>query len=194
MSPRPDSDQPPLAPPTEVSVADHGNAGRSTSGTTVEVCVRSLSDDVQPLLDETLRRLRAADDVEAVGVSVWGRSFDPTGPAAATDPGRALADRLEAFRRWADENGASFGPFFRPHTVGRLTGETCTRVDLPTVVLAEYRDGDLVFVAPCRLDDRHHSVLDRAGRLAAGESRSAASVDVPERVEPADENGASVRT
>jgi hypothetical protein len=194
MTPRPDADQPPLAPPTEVSIADHGDTGRSTSETTVEVCVRSLSDDVQPLLDETLRRLRAADDVETVEVSVWGRSFDPTGPAAATGPGRALADRLEAFRRWADENGASFGPFFRPNTVCRLTGETCTRVDLPTVVLAEYRDGDLAFVAPCRLGDRYYSVLDRAGRLAADESRSAARGDVPERVDPADGNGTPVRT
>lgn len=191
MTPHSDADQPPLAPPADVSVADGPDAA---SGTTVEVRVRSLSDDVQPLLDETLRRLREADGVDAVRVAVWGRSFDPTGPAAATDPGRALAGRLEAFRRWADENGASFGPFFRPRTVDRLTGETCTRVDLPTVALAEYCDGDLAFVAPCRLGGRYHSVLDRADRLAAGEPRSATSVDVPERVGPADGNGAPVRT
>jgi hypothetical protein len=185
------ADQPPLAPPADASVADGADVA---SGTTVEVPVRSLSEDVQPLLDETLSRLREADAVEEVRVTVWGRSFDPTGAAAATDPGRALAGRLEAFRRWAAENGASFGRFFRPRTVDRLTGDVGTRVDLPTVTLAEYRDGELAFVTPCRLDGRFHTVQGRADRIAAGESRSAASGDLSDRVDPGAKGGASVRT
>lgn len=191
MTLHPEADQPQPAPPVDVSVADGADVA---SGTTVEVCVRSLSEDVQPLLDETLRRLREADTVEEVRVTVWGRSFDPTGAAAATDPGRALAGRLEAFRQWAAENGASFGRFFHPQTVDQLTGDAGTRVDLPTVTLAEYRDGELAFVTPCRLDGRFHTVLGRADRIARGESRSAAAVDLPERVEPDAKGGASVRT
>ena len=194
MTPHFTSDQRLLAPPADGSVADRGASEEPTAGTTVEVCVRSLAADVQPLLDETLGRLREADDVDEIGVTVYGRSFDPTGPAAVTGPGRALADRLAAFRRWASENDASFGPFFRAQAVDRLEGGSCTRVDLPTVTLAEYRDGDLVFVAPCRLAGRHHSVLDRADRLATGEVRSATAVGVPERVAPGDGNGAPVRT
>lgn len=191
MTPYSDADQTLLAPPADVSVADGADVA---SGTTVEVCVRSLSEDVQPLLDETLSRLREADAVDEVRVTVWGRSFDPTGAAATTAPGRALAGRLEAFRQWAAENGASFGWFFRPQTVDRLTGGVGTRVDLPTVTLAEYRDGELAFVTPCRLDGRFHTVLGRAERIAGGESRSAAAVDSPERAEPDAKGGASVRT
>jgi hypothetical protein len=191
MCPQSGSDRPLLAPPTDVSVADPAVAAPS-SGTTVELGVRSLSAAVQPLLDETLRSLEGAD-VDRVAVAVWGRSFDPTGPAAATDPGRHLADRLEAFRRWAAENGASFGPFFRTRAVRRLAGGTETRVDLPTVTLAEYRDGVLAFVAPCWLGGRHHTVLDRAERLAGGDQRAAVSVALPERVEPGG-TGARVRT
>ncbi len=194
MTPHSTADQRLLAPPTDVSVADSDASEEPVAGKTVEVCVRSLADDVQPLLDETLRRLREADDVEAVGVTVYGRSFDPTGPAAATDPGRALADRIAAFRRWAAENDASFGPFFRAQAVDRLAGGSCTRVDLPTVTLAEYRDGDLAFVTPCWLAGRHHSVLDRANLLAASEDRSATAVGVPEHVTPGDGTGAPVRT
>lgn len=187
------ADQPPLAPPTEVSVVDRTTPEDSASGTTVELCVRSLSDDVQPLLDETLGQLREAENVDEVEVTVYGRSFDPTGPASVTDQGRALADRIGAFRQWADENDASFGPFFRTRTVERLTGETCVRVDLPTVTLAEYRGGELAFVSPCRLGERHHTVLDRARRLAAGGGEFAA-VGRSERTGPAGEDGAPVRT
>ena len=186
-------DQPPLAPPTDVSVADR-ETDVPTSGTAVDLCVRSLSAAVQPLLDETLARLREAEEVARVNVVVVGRSFDPTGAAAATDTGRALADRIESFRAWGRENGASLEPFFEAYTVGQLTGETCTRVDLPTVTLAEYRDDELAFVAPCRLGGTRHTVLDRATRLAAGEEPSAASVAVPHRIEPTGEDGASVRT
>lgn len=198
MIPHSDADRPPLGPSADVSVTD-GPEAESTPGTTVEVWVRSLSDGVQPLLDGTLRRLREADGVEAIDVAVWGRSFDPTGPAAATDPGRALANRLEAFRRWAAENDASFDPFFRPRTVEGLAGEACTRVDLPTVALAEYRDGDLAFVSPCRLGGRYRPVLERAERaeraerLAADDPRTATAVQVAEGVESAGGNR-SVRT
>ena len=194
MPPHSTADRPTLGPPTDVSAADRSDHDRPAGETTVEVCVRSLSGDVQPLLDETLRRLEGADDIDRIRVVVWGRSFDPTGPAATTDPGRVLADRLETFRLWAAENGASFGPFFRARTVDRLTGGTSTRIDLPTVSLAEYRDGDLAFVAPCWLDGRYHAVLDRAERLAAGEPRSATAVEPPDRVDPPGENGTPVRT
>lgn len=194
MPPHSTADRLTLAPPTDVSVADRSDHDGPAGETTVEVCVRSLSGDVQPLLDETLQRLDGAGDVDRVRVVVWGRSFDPAGPAAATGPGRALAARLETFRLWAAANGASFGPFFRARTVDGLTGGTSTRIDLPTVTLAEYRDGDLAFVAPCRLDGRYHAVLDRAERLAGGEHRSATAVEAPDRVDPPGENGASVRT
>jgi hypothetical protein len=193
MPPTPEADQLSLAPPTDVSVADRNAVEEPVAGTAVELCVRSLSEEVQPLLDETLDRLDAAE-VEPVDVVVWGRSFDPTGTAATTDFGRSLADRIETFRRWETENDASFAPFFRARTVDRLTDETCTRVDLPTVTLAEYRDGELAFVAPCRLAGRHYTVLDRAERLADGEHRSATPVPVPEGVEPGRGNGAPVRT
>ena len=186
--------QPPLAPPAEVSVADRGANEEPASGTTVELCVRSLSDEVQPLFGEALRRLRGAEAVDEVAVAVYGRSFDPTGPAAATEPGRALADRLESFREWANENGASFGPFFRARRVERLAGEACTRVELPTVTLAEYREGDLVFVAPCHLDERHYTVLDRVRRLTAGERTATVIGHVGDRSEPVGEDGTTVRT
>jgi hypothetical protein len=194
MTWQPGDDQPPLAPPAEVSVADRGSPERPASGTTVELCVRSLSDEVQPLFGEALRRLRGAEAVNEVAVAVCGRSFDPTGPAAATEPGRALADRLESFRDWADENGASFGRFFRARTVERLAGEPCTRIELPTVTLAEYREDDLAFVTPCHLGERHYTVLDGVRRLTADDRTTPAIDRVGERAEPAGEDGTTVRT
>lgn len=193
MARRLDDERPPLAPPAEVSISGQGDSDDSVSSRTVEICVRSLSDEVQPLLEETLRLLRETSDVDEVNVVVWGRCFDPTGPAADTTVGRALADRLESFREWAAANGASFGPFFRTRTVRQLTGQTCTRVDLPTVALAEYHDGELAFVAPCRIDDRYHHILDRVRAIVEGEPVSTASEE-PRTFEPTGENGASIRT
>lgn len=70
MTRQPGDDQPPLAPPAEVSVADCGAPEEPASGTTVELCVRSLSDEVEPLFGETLRRLRGAEAVDEVAVAV----------------------------------------------------------------------------------------------------------------------------
>lgn len=189
-----DDERPPLARPTDVSISDRGATDDSTPGRTVEVCVRSLSDEAQPLLDETLRCLWDSSGVDEVSVVVWGRSFDPTGLAAATGAGRALTDHLETFREWASVNGASFGPFFRAQTVERLTGDAYTRVELPTVALVEYRDDELAFVAPCRIGERYYGVLDRVRSLAAGTTGHATAVGPPDHVEPSGENGASIRT
>lgn len=194
MARRSDDERPPLAPPAGVSISDRGVLDDDNSSRSVEVCVRSLSEEAQPLLDEALRRLRASDEVQEVSVVVWGRSFDPTGPAAATDTGRALADRLESFREWAAVNGASFGPFFSAHTVERLTGGAYTRVELPTVTLAEYRDGDLAFVSPCWMDDRHHGVLGRVAAVVAGTAGLTPAVEPADSFESTGGRGASIRT
>jgi hypothetical protein len=194
MARRSDDERPPLAPPAAVSISDRGVLDDDAPGRTVEVCVRSLSEEAQPLLDDTLRRLRASDEVQEVSVVVWGRSFDPTGPAAATGTGRALADRLETFREWAAVNGVSFGPFFSAHTVERLTGGAYTRVELPTVTLAEYRDDELAFVSPCWMGDRYHGVLDRVGDVEAGTAGPATAVEPTDSFESTGGHGASIRT
>ena len=186
----------PLAPPLDVSATDPHEP--TNAGVTVEVGVRSLSDEVRPLLDETLELLETARRrgvVEELRVAVWGRCFDPTAPAATTPAGRRLAEQVDAFREWAAANGVTFGPYFRTERlVDHFTDTTPTRIRVPTVTHAEYRGRTLGFVAPCSTGGRYYGVLDRAATLAAGPNGRTGAADRSAPVEPTGGDGASIRT
>lgn len=157
-----------FGPPTERSVAPPaGDSGDPR--VTVELGVRSLAADCQPLLDRTVRSLEdaitrgAVDDYE---VTILGSSFDPTSSAASTSAGRSIEELVTSVREWAVREGASLGPYFTHEEVERpLLDDRYARVQFPTLCLAEFHDDELAFVAPCRVDGRMVGVLDRVEEL-----------------------------
>lgn len=135
-------------------------------GLRVELCVRSLAPagahGNQNAVIERLERLEAAGVVEAFDIRIWGKQVAPSTAAARTETGRAALDRYEQFKEWAEHNDRSLGSFFDVHPVELgMTGEQYTAVMFPVVTMAEYRDGDLVHVAPCTDGDTVYTVGDR---------------------------------
>lgn len=142
---------------------------------TVELGVRSISEDAQPLLDDAVEGLGRAVDAGALheyDVFVTGETFTPGSAAASTPVGRDMASRLADIRDWATQTDASVAPYFEHEEVDcRFTDEQYTRVRFPTLCLSEFHDGRLAFVAPARLDGELVGVMDRIQKLVADESK-----------------------
>lgn len=103
--------------------------------------------------------------VDSHEVLVWGDRA-PTSPAAAqTATGQEVAERVALFREWARRNDVSLGPAMQSRTVdSSIREESYDEVRLPEVLVATYREEDLVAVAPHRQDEKVCSVrlyLDR---------------------------------
>jgi len=146
--------------------------------TTVELFVRSLapSDDCGHA-EAVIRRLDdLADRPLEYEVHVWGEAVGLEPPLADTDPARFVLDRVASFREWAERNDAELVGFEARETRCEFTDSHLRLLSLPTVVLATYRNDDLVGVAPVRTPDGTVSVeeyldrvaadMDEAGRLA----------------------------
>jgi hypothetical protein len=130
----------------------------------LELYVRSLSSGATPAADhaERVRALAAADRVADAEVLVWGEEVGLSTTAFRTRVGKAILDRVAAFRAWADDRGATMAAFFETRSVtGTVTGESYASIRLPVACLAEYADGDLVHVAPYQAGDGTCTVGDR---------------------------------
>jgi hypothetical protein len=142
---------------------------------TVELGVRSISEDAQPLLDRAVEGLdRAVEQgtLHEYDVFVTGETFTPTSAAASTPVGREMASRVADIRDWASEVDASVAPYFEQEQVEcRFTEQQYTRVRFPTLCLSEFHDGRLAFVAPARVDGDLVDVLDRIEGLLADEQK-----------------------
>lgn len=106
---------------------------------------------------------------------LWGKRIRPNTPEARTEVGREVLERVEQFRAWARDEDRSLRPFVQD----RARGDEM-EVLLPTMALAEYRNGDLAFVSPCADDEEGFTVFDRLEALAAEPpetSRSDASAE-----------------
>jgi hypothetical protein len=130
---------------------------------TVELHVRSLSPTAAGgRVRKVVGRLAALDDggcLDGYAVRVTGGEL-PTTPRVPTDTGAALRRRLDRCRAWADERGAELvGVRERETPAGR-------ELVLPALLLAEYRDGDLAYVAPHDDGERVRTVADRLDALA----------------------------
>jgi hypothetical protein len=148
---------------------------------TVELGVRSISEDAQPLLDRAVDGLDRAVEQGALheyDVFVTGETFTPRSAAASTPVGREMVSRVAEIRDWASEADATVAPYFQPEEVDcQFTEERYTRVRFPTLCLSEYHDGRLAFVAPARVDGDLVDVLDRIETLVTdGEKRVVAPV------------------
>lgn len=136
--------------------------------TRVDLFVRSLSPrgarGRPSAVVDRLEELLAAGHIDEYSVYVWGAEVGLSTPAAGAGEGRAILDRVAAFRSWADRRGVALEGFDRRETTA-MTGETRTVLVLPVLALAEYADGELVGVAP-RSGDGAVTVEDRLAALS----------------------------
>lgn len=141
----------------------------------VELHVRSLAPRAghrqQERVIDRLEELESNGQVDEFSIDVWGKQVGLSSAAARTDAGRFVLDRVESFREWAAENGCSVESFFETrHVTSQVTDEQYTALVLPSLTLAEYRDGDLSYVAPCSDDGDATTVHDRLDVLDASSS------------------------
>ncbi|WP_336002138.1 HTH domain-containing protein [Halorientalis halophila] len=137
---------------------------------TVDLHVRSLTPrggpGQQEAVIERLEELVESGHVDEFSLDVWGRQVSLSTAAARTDAGRDVLNRVEAFRDWAAETDRSVDSFFETRRVSStVTDENYVALVLPRVTLAEYRDGDLAYVAPCTDGEDVCTVLDRLDAL-----------------------------
>lgn len=155
----------------------------------VELHVRSLAPRAggrqQERVIDRLDHLESAGRVDEATVDVWGRQVGLSSAAARTDAGRYVLDRVESFREWADETGRSVESFFETRRVSSdITDEEYVALVLPSLTLAEYRDGDLAYVAPCSDGDEVTTVPDRLDVLAASGSTVSGTAEETTRPVP----------
>lgn len=139
----------------------------------VELWVRSFSPagierahrDAIDRLDELVE----AGVLDDYSVRLWSTEVGLSTTAARTDRAQVVLDRVAAFRKWADRRDRTLEPFFGTReATSSVTGETYTAQVLPIRALAEYRGGDLAFVAPSAAGDAMTSVGGRLSALADG--------------------------
>jgi hypothetical protein len=80
-----------------------------------------------------------------------------------------LLNSYERFTEWADETDRELVGFEERDTKSILTGTRVTGIVFPRVVIAEYRRGELTFVAPSRDDGSETTVADRLSAYESGE-------------------------
>jgi hypothetical protein len=141
-----------------------------TGETTLELAVRTLSPrGCKRRQDEVVRRLNGLVErgvVDDVSVTVWGERVATTTADAETEHGREVLDTVAAFREWAADHGRSVDRFFETReTHSEFTGESYAALELPAMVLAEYRDGELSWVSPCVDGEAVYTVGDRLATL-----------------------------
>lgn len=144
--------------------------GEPIEGTRLELYVRSLSPGgarpQQAAVIDRLERLETEHATVDVTVTVWGKEIGTTTPAARTDAGQFILERVSEFREWARERGRSIDSFFETREVhSSITGEEYTALVLPVMTLAEYHDGSLRFVAPSANGETVYTVSDRVDAL-----------------------------
>ncbi|MFB6074180.1 MAG: HTH domain-containing protein [Haloarculaceae archaeon] len=169
------------------TVSDRRPTG--TGSPRVELYVRALAAadgrGPQDAILDRVRALTADERIDDFEVRVWGHRIGLSTTTARTDAGRAVLDRLAAFRSWADTAGVSLADAFRVReTTTPVTGECHAVVDLPPFLLAEYREGELTHVTPHVDDGTVRTVADRLATLADRPANEMGRPDhaiVPER-------------
>ncbi|MDS0259634.1 hypothetical protein NDI56_09545 [Haloarcula sp. S1CR25-12] len=121
----------------------------------------------------TLDRVSELVDRGVVGerhVEVCGCQVPASVTATRTGVGERIVSRLSAFQAWAQRNDCTLGPAMELRDVDDSLSDTHYRaVRLPTLLLAEYRDGALRCVTPHCAGDTVRTVEDRLAELEAGE-------------------------
>jgi len=133
----------------------------------LELFVRSLAPTVgREKQERVVRRLRELDDgdrIEGFDLVICGDCVCPSAETARTEPGQRLLGRFEDFDDWAAGEDRDLVGFERREIESMLASSRgpVTGVVFPRMVLAEYRDGSLTFVAPSSNGVDQTSVVDR---------------------------------
>lgn len=140
-----------------------------STGTRLELFVRSLCPEgckpQQETLVDWLDELESRGVIDEYEVYVWGKRVALSAERGTEAAERALST-YRMFTEWAEENGRSVRSFFQEESVeSDLTGESYRAVVFPTVILAEYVDGELLFVAPSTDGERICTPIDRLEEL-----------------------------
>lgn len=113
---------------------------------------------------ETLVDL-AADDGVSFDVHVWGDHLPLDSACARTRTAAGLHDRVRELRAWAAERDADLPGFERVRT-DTLVGSAREALTLPSLLLAVYRSGKLVAVAPRVERSTLHGIPETLAEIA----------------------------
>jgi hypothetical protein len=152
----------------------------------VECWVRSLArvpDGPQGRVVRRLEWLVTDDRLDTLEVETWPAAVPADAERLLGSHERTVHERLQAFEDWADRQGRDLGPGFEQRPAGHTYLDTpIERVwTLPAVALAEYRDGELVWVTPSAdetgidsVDEHLEDLLWRSERatVTAGDTES----------------------
>lgn len=169
--------------------------GESAPPVTAELYVRSLRPRANyERQRRAIARLDALADggpVDDYDVHVTGRAIPASQQDAVTEFGSHLLNRVADFEEWATRHDRPLAtPIERRSVSSAFTGEDYDALVLPELLLAEYEDGALRFVAPSGTGEASVSVQDRLAELAVGEPRPG-DAEPPERAGPAPERPTS---
>lgn len=131
----------------------------------IELYVRSLAPtdirDRQESVIERLDELERAGRIDEFEVILCGDCVCASLATANTTVGQRLLDRFATFEEWAAQRDRTLVGFAQQDTKSTLSRSNITGIKFPRLALAEYRGGDLSFVAPSRNGAENTTVLDR---------------------------------
>jgi hypothetical protein len=138
---------------------------QSTHSPRIELYVRSLAPtdirDQQEAVLERLEGLDTNDMITGFEVVVCGETVCPSSVTAQTEIGQRLLARHRAAKQWAEENDRELVGFEKHGTNTTIAGTTVTGVSFPRMLLFEFRDSSLSFVAPSTAGSETTSVCER---------------------------------
>lgn len=144
---------------------DSGPGGRVT----VELWAwpdQYYTDEDHDLAIKRLDRLADEGRIDAYRIHTWPRQLDVSSPDPSDPDVSRARERIDRFRRWARRTGVRL-TLPDPTRVGSgRMGPEFDALRLPPLVLAEFRDGALSYVAPCVEPDGGCSVEDRLDLIA----------------------------
>ncbi len=147
-----------------------------TTGRRLELWIRpGAREDEASRLVTRAKALESDGCVEAVEVREWEAHHDLSSRLHSHREREARV-ALQAFKRWAWQHGSELVGFGERRRAGRgRMGAEYVTQRVPTVLLAEYRDGVLVNVTPCDHERRARCVSERLERLESADELSSRS-------------------
>jgi len=131
----------------------------------IELYVRSLAPidirDRQESVIDRLDELAERDRIEEYEVILCGDCVCASLTTAKTTVGQRLLDRYASFEEWATTRDRSLVGFVEHDTESSLSRTNITGIKFPRLALAEYRGGNLSFVAPSHNGTENITVIDR---------------------------------
>jgi len=131
----------------------------------VELYVRSLAPtDIRDKQEQIVKQLQSLDEegrIKGTDFTLCGDCVCPSLQTAETDVAKLLLDRYKSFEQWAEKNDREPVGFEERDTESLLTGTTVTGIVFPRLSLAEYRNGELTFVAPSANGTDKTNIIDR---------------------------------